>query len=285
MGLSITPVFLSVLTVTDRKERAVKKAKNALLVVVSAIYMMIGMHAQAATHWLAVEGSNCKAWSDEALKPGEVIRWSGGCEDGRLSGKGVLEVTASGKRQLYFEGAMRGGKAHGEGVAESQDESGKTRYTGGFANGLFDGFGLLELADGSRYEGGFKADQPDGYGLYQGADGSRYQGDLSAGVPQGEGFEVTADGAAYHGGFSAGARHGQGTLLFVDGGLYEGGFENGKAHGKGVFTALSGTTAAGSWINGKADGEFVITSRDGSVKHQLWRDDKRVPGGNNGGGK
>jgi hypothetical protein len=239
----------------------------------------------AADHWLAVEGSNCKAWSDEALKPGEVVRWSGGCEDGRLSGKGVLEVTASGKRQLYFEGMMRGGKANGEGFAESHGESGKTRYMGGFADGLFDGFGLLELADGSRYEGGFKADQPSGYGLYQGADGSRYQGELSAGKPQGEGFEVTADDAAYHGGFSAGERHGQGTLLFADGGLYEGGFENGKANGKGVYTDLSGATAQGTWIAGKANGEFVITKRDGSVEKQVWRDDQPVADSGKGGGK
>ena len=146
-------------------------------------------------HWLPVDGSDCTVWSDQALKPGEAIRWSGGCEDGRLAGKGVLEVTVSGQRQVRFEGVMRGGKASGEGVLASWEQEGEDRYTGGFADSLFDGYGVLELADGSRYEGSFKADKPDGYGLYQGADGSLYQGELSQGVPQGKGFEVTADGA------------------------------------------------------------------------------------------
>ena len=93
-------------------------------------------------------------WSDEPLKPGEVICWSGGRADGRLSGKGVLEVTAPGQRQLRFERTMRGGKADGEGVLESRDQDGDFRYTGEFADSLFDGYGVLELADGSRYQGG-----------------------------------------------------------------------------------------------------------------------------------
>jgi len=114
--------------------------------------------ALAADHWLAVDETDCTVWSDELLKPGEVIRWSGGCEDGRLSGEGVLQVSVSGNPGLRFEGVMQGGKANGEGTLESSEQDGDFRYTGGFTDGLFDGFGLLELGDGSRYEGGFTAD-------------------------------------------------------------------------------------------------------------------------------
>jgi hypothetical protein len=205
----------------------------------------ISVPALATDHWLAVEGMDCAAWSDQPLQPGEVIRWSGGCENGRLSGQGILEVTASGKRQLHFEGTMSGGKANGEGVFEGQEQGGKT----------------------------------------QGADGSRYQGELSMGVPQGEGFEVTADGAAYHGDFSAGERHGHGALLFVDGGIYEGGFEDGKAHGKGVFTNLFGDTVEGTWNAGMANGEFIVTKGNGTVEHQIWRNDQQVADSGKGGGK
>ena len=65
----------------------------------------------AADYWLPVEGSDCQVWSDEALAQGEVIHWSGGCQEGKLSGKGVLEVFAGDKRTLRFEGTMRSGKA------------------------------------------------------------------------------------------------------------------------------------------------------------------------------
>ena len=81
--------------------------------------------AVAADHWLAVEGKNCKAWSERPLQPGELIRWSGGCEDGRLAGRGVLEVTASGQRQLLFEGTMRGGKAEGEALRRQAEAAWK----------------------------------------------------------------------------------------------------------------------------------------------------------------
>ncbi len=239
--------------------------------------------ALAADHWLPVEGTDCTVWSDQPLKPGEVIRWSGGCEDGRLSGQGVLEVTASGQRRLRFEGTMGGGKANGEGVLKSSEAEGDVRYTGGFADSLFDGYGVLEIADGSRYEGGFKADKPDGYGLYQGPDGSLYQGNLSGGAPHGEGFEVTADGAKYHGDFSAGARQGQGTLLFADGGIYEGGFADGKANGKGVYTDPFDDVFEGTWSDGKADGEFLVSRADGTTEKQLWRSDQQVAAGGNGG--
>ena len=241
--------------------------------------------ALSADHWLPVDGSDCTVWSDQPLKPGETIRWSGGCEDGRLAGQGVLEVTVSDQRQVRFEGVMRGGKANGAGVLESREQEGEDRYTGGFAASLFDGYGVLELADGSRYEGGFKADKPDGYGLYQGDDGGLYQGELAEGVPQGKGFEVTTDGSKYHGGFSAGARDGQGTLLFADGGIYEGGFEDGKANGKGVYTDPFADTFEGTWSDGKANGEFVVTKADGTVEHQIWRNDQQVAGGESGGGR
>ena len=239
--------------------------------------------ALSADHWLPVDGSDCTVWSDQPLKPGEAIRWSGGCEDGRLAGQGFLEVTVSGQRQVSFEGVMRGGKANGEGVLARREQEGEDRYKGGFAASLFDGFGVLELADGSRYEGGFKADKPDGYGLYQGTDGSLYQGELSQGVPQGKGFEITADGAKYQGEFTDGVRHGQGTLLFADGGIYEGGFADGKANGKGVYTDPGDDVFEGTWSDGKAEGEFVITRADGTTEKQFWRNDQQVAAGGSGG--
>ena len=110
---------------------------------------LVPLSVLAADYWLPTDRAGCEVWSDKPLKPGEVIRWTGGCVDGRLAGQGVLEVTVSDQRQVRFEGAMRGGKANGEGVLESREQEGEDRYTGGFADSLFDGHGVLELADGS----------------------------------------------------------------------------------------------------------------------------------------
>lgn len=244
---------------------------------------LLPLPATAADHWLPTQGMECTVWSDQPLKPGEVIGWRGGCENGRLSGDGILEVFSNSQPQVRFEGTMHGGYARGEGVLVSWGQGGEDRYSGGFTDSLFDGYGVLELADGSRYEGGFKADQPDGYGLYKGADGALYQGEIAGGKAQGKGFEIAADGAKYDGEFSAGERHGQGTLLFADGGIYEGGFADGKANGAGVYTDPFGHTFTGTWREGMANGEFVVTRADGSVQHQLWRDDQQVATGGNGG--
>ena len=233
--------------------------------------------ALATDYWLSVAGSDCTLWSDQPLQSGESIRWSGGCEDGRLSGTGILEVSGGPTPKLWFEGSLAGGKANGIGQLQAvQTDGGSDNYQGGFKDSLFDGYGIYQAADGSRYEGGFKADHPDGYGVYQGADGSRYQGELRNGAASGSGFEQTANGDRYHGEFSEGERSGKGVLLFADGAVYEGGFLNGQADGQGRFTDAVGDSYVGSWTAGKANGEFTVTRADGSTDQQLWKDDQPV---------
>jgi hypothetical protein len=41
-------------------------------------------------------------WNDESMAKGETIRWSGGCNEGKLSGNGVLEVFEGDKRTLRY---------------------------------------------------------------------------------------------------------------------------------------------------------------------------------------
>jgi hypothetical protein len=231
----------------------------------------------AAGHWLPVTGSDCTVWSDQPLDSGEVILWSGGCEDDRLSGTGTLEVSGGQGPGLWFEGRLSAGKANGIGQLKAkQADGGIDDYQGGFKDSLFDGYGVYEAADGSRYEGGFKADHPDGYGVYKGADGSSYQGEVRDGAANGTGFEQTADGGRYHGEFRDGERNGKGTLLFADGAVYEGGFLNGQADGAGKFIDATGDSYVGSWNAGKANGVFTVTWADGISEQQQWKDDQPV---------
>jgi hypothetical protein len=242
----------------------------------AALICFSGGDLLAADFWLPVEGNGCQVWSDEPLAKGEVIRWSGGCDTDKLSGKGVLEVLENDKRTLRFEGEMHAGKAEGPGKLENASKEGPERYEGGFAGSLFSGYGVYELADGSRYEGGFKNDKPDGYGLYKGANGDIYQGEIKAGAPQGQGFQVWPEGEMYQGAFVNGERSGTGTMLFSNGDVYEGSFRDDKANGKGKFTAANGEIYEGSWVEGKAEGRFIVTGPDGKREEQTWKNDQRV---------
>ena len=230
----------------------------------------------AADYWLSVEGTDCQVWSDEPLAKGEIIRWRGGCSEGKLSGNGVLEVFAGDKRTLRFEGTMRSGRAEGPGKVEAAVKDGTERYDGGFTNGFFEGYGAYELSDGSRYEGGFRNDKPDGFGVYKGADGNIFQGEIKDGQPQGKGFRVWPNGEQYEGAFVKGKQQGTGTLLFPNGDVYEGQFGDDKASGAGKFTAADGTVFAGQWRDGKAEGTFTVTKPDGLREEQVWKNDQRV---------
>jgi hypothetical protein len=48
------------------------------------IFLMAQCGAALATdYWLPVAGTYCQVWSDETLQKDEVIRWSGGCKEGK----------------------------------------------------------------------------------------------------------------------------------------------------------------------------------------------------------
>ena len=255
-----------------------KKALKDLFASAAAIGLLVmAGSVVAADYWLATD-AGCTVWSDQPLGAGENAFWSGGCQDGKVTGTGELSVTRGGKPVVRFTGTMLGGKASGKGSMEVVTDAGAVRYEGGFKDSMLEGYGVLSLANGDRYEGGFHQDKPDGFGLYQGADGL-YQGDIKDGKPHGEGFEKLPGGEQYSGWFYQGERHGPGTLLLTSGEIYEGGFVDDVAQGKAKFTSAEGDVYAGTWRWGKADGSFVVTKADGSTELQQWRADQRVDQG------
>jgi hypothetical protein len=98
------------------------------LIVAVLICVVVG-DLKAGDYWLPVAGSDCQVWSDEPLAMGEIIRWSGRCHAGKLSGSGVLEVFEGDKRKLRFEGTMQSGRAEGPGKVEVVGKNGTGAYS------------------------------------------------------------------------------------------------------------------------------------------------------------
>ncbi len=65
--------------------------------------------------WITTANQVCKVWNPEP-QPNETVTWSGGCENGLASGKGVLQWTENGKRDVEFESEYKNGKRNGPGV-------------------------------------------------------------------------------------------------------------------------------------------------------------------------
>ncbi len=99
-------------------------------------------------NWVVAENQPCQQF-DRSLKPGKTpsytYTWSGGCVDGKLSGKGRWVIQFHSGYQKVYEGSMRAGKHHGQGTMTLSDGD---RYVGEWRNGRFYN-GVLSSADGS----------------------------------------------------------------------------------------------------------------------------------------
>jgi hypothetical protein len=105
--------------------------------------------------------SGCAAWNFHPIS-NETISWSGGCVDGKLSGRGLLISYENGKEHSRYKGEMREGKSHGRGIGTDAEGA---RYEGDWRDGKIHGRGILTWANGSRYEGEFRNDKIHGRGI------------------------------------------------------------------------------------------------------------------------
>ena len=159
------------------------------------------------------------------------------------------------------------------------------RYRGELVNGLLQGEGRLDYANGSWFKGHFKDGQPDGPGEWHGAAGEHYVGSFRQGLFDGQGRLTFANGGHYEGGFRQGLRdgegqleqgaerysgefrdnlfHGYGWLQQADGSSFQGRFERGVPSGEGVRTSAQGDRFSGRFSRGKLSGEGSYLGRDG----------------------
>ena len=139
------------------------------------------------------------------------------------------------------------------------------RYRGQVVDGLLQGPGRLDYANGSWFEGQFKDGQPEGQGIWQSANaGTRYQGEFHQGLFHGQGRIEYTGGAFYQGGFKLGQRHGEGHLQ-QSGQTYRGGFRRDQFHGLGKLEWSDGRSYQGRFVRDIPDGEGVRTDAEGNV--------------------
>ena len=92
-------------------------------------------------HWIQDLGSQC--WAANPNPQGnETISWSGACENGLLSGPGVLTWRQDGRITARDEGTFKDGRLTGKGRISMADG---TTYEGDFP-----GLGVLTLPDGRK---------------------------------------------------------------------------------------------------------------------------------------
>ena len=124
-------------------------------------------------HWFVADNRPCQVYNPR-LAPGDTYRftWSGGCEEKKASGKGVL-TWKQGRQKGSYRGWMRNGSYSGHGILIVFKS---LRYEGQWRNGLQHGPGQLLWYAGGSYKGQFRYGLPHGQGLVVAADGRREQG-------------------------------------------------------------------------------------------------------------
>jgi hypothetical protein len=281
----------------DKLKQDASPTRLALAVVVLLLLLPASLTAMA-DEWLKDPITGCEVWN-ATPKGKEVISWSGGCRDGKVSGTGALVWVTDGKLTGRFEGDMVEGKAQGRGKADFWLKDGFAHYEGELKDSDLRGKGVLLLPDKSRVEGVFQNNSVNGFVRYTAADGGSYAGEVKGNQADGKGYQIRPDKEEYYGDFKNGKREGQGTLLLangdiyeghfeagepsgegkletVEGGVYEGPFKTGQPDGEGVLTTPEGDVARGRVVNGEPDGKFIITLKSGGTKEETWKKGKLI---------
>lgn len=143
-------------------------------------------------------------------------------------------------------------------------ESDTSVYTGMLSDGIRNGWGVMEWADGGMYQGGWDWGAREGKGYYSWASGSTYLGDYVDGERTGWGTYTWADGSSYTGDFVVNIRTGWGTYTWPSGNTYTGEFVNNVRTGKGTFTWADGDMYIGDFVNDNRHGKgtYVWNSGD-----------------------
>lgn len=182
--------------------------------------------------------------------------------NGRLQGDGVLHAERSSEDESFtldYTGEFKDSVAHGQGVMEVDHTRDGQRthflYKGAFQHAKRHGQGVMEFLtgspiEGSRYEGEFQNGVFNGYGKLEGANGRSFEGEFKDDLPHGRGVLIYKDGSRYEGDMHRGDEHGRGILVNTDGSQYDGEFKDGRPNGHGVATFADGSTCSGEWKEG-----------------------------------
>ncbi len=180
--------------------------KRAIL---AALLLGLPQMARAASdnsssHWISDPDTGC-ALFDASARPGDTVRWSGACVEGRADGPGTARFSNQGAEFESFTGRFRDGVAQdGDVKVTWGTPSGGWSYEGAMLSGHFDGHGVLINDKQDRFDGDWKNGKLNGDGSVVHADGSRYEGEWLNDLPNGEGILTNADGSKVAGFFENG---------------------------------------------------------------------------------
>lgn len=183
--------------------------------------------------------------------------------NGKMDGLGEYHTLLNGQK-LYINGIWDDGD-----LKKGKVKIGNNTYDGDIQNGLFNGKGKMEYADGSYFEGKFK-DGTKKNGVLTFNNGTVFEGDFENDEIGKNGKFTWPDGKTYQGNLKNGIFDGRGTLKDPEKGIYEGEFKNGIYHGKGKYTWYDeytkekGDTYNGEYFDGKKNGYGVYNFKDGS---------------------
>jgi hypothetical protein len=163
------------------------------------------------------------------------------------------------------------------------------------------GFGSMQLKDGSFYAGGFYRSKFHDFGILQLVNGDRYEGYWHRGERHGKGSYYSKDGSIFVGSYRRGMKHGMGTFTWPDGTMLQAEFKNGEPEGKtevtlpnkvllkgiyregviydgeGINIYEDGTRYIGQWANGQRNGRGVLFAETGEIlKQGKWFNDKFI---------
>ena len=151
----------------------------------------------------------------------------GELKDGKLEGKGEMEI----KGKYKYIGDFKHDLPNGKGYLE--DYVNKYTYDGDIVDGIKDGKGILEYIDNTKYEGDFKEDLYDGEGILKFNDGKIYEGEFKGGKIKGAGKFKWQDGKIYEGEYNNNMKNGNGKFFWNENKYYDGQWVNNKQHGRG----------------------------------------------------
>lgn len=208
--------------------------------------------------------------------------------DGTVSGSGKLTWRIRGSasydpRSVYstYDGEMRDGRLDGKGRLEIR--SGEV-LEGNFANGLLEGKGTRIGADGSRYEGEFRAGQASGVGRLALGTGEIYVGAFAAGLRHGHGRTTLPGGASYESEWAMGRELGNQRNMVADatlGGLLKaqsGGGDAGKVEIGVAVDQRMNQESDMRYVQYVGDQAIEISPEDEEM-NKAWRGDGEVSTG------
>ena len=260
-----------------------------------------------ADHWVTDPMDGCQVWSYGDPSSKEVVSWSGSCESGKATGRGVLVVNDPSGLLAVFDGEMSAGKGNGFGKLRfrNEDSGDYDTYLGQFQGSLPQGRGIFESSEGWRLEGEFSGSFDTGSGtlyvrdeekstdavirgsfkdgeltgpafaFYELENGEIYFGDVEEGKRQGTGTLIHPNDDTYIGDFENGVASGYGVYEGAAGDATLGEFENGKPNGLATYIATNGETYQGVFIEGVPQGMLLVTKTDGSQHVETWKDGEK----------